>query len=49
MNITVKLLEISMLHNEAKLHSHTVPNKSQQFPFIPPQNEQDALPNLQLS
>ena len=32
-----------------QLHSHTVLNKSQQLPFIPPQNEQDALANLQLS
>ena len=26
----------------------TIPKKSRQFPFIPPQNEQDALANLQL-
>jgi len=32
-----------------QIHSHTIPNKSQQFPFITPQNEQDALANLQLS
>jgi hypothetical protein len=32
----------------AKLHSHPVSHKSRQFPFIPPQNEQDALTNLHL-
>ena len=26
-----------------------IPNKSQQFPSIPPQNEEDILANLQLS
>jgi len=31
----------------AKLPSHSVPNKSQQFPFIPSQNKQDALARLQ--
>jgi hypothetical protein len=33
----------------AKLHSHTIPNKSWQFPLISPQNEQNSLTNLQLS
>jgi hypothetical protein len=33
----------------AQHSSHSVPNKSRQFPFIPPQNKQDALSKLQLS
>jgi len=33
----------------AQLPSQSVPNKSRQLPFIPSQNEQDALSKLQLS
>ena len=47
MNVTGTLLETSMLHNGAQIHSHTFPNKPRQFPFIPPQNEHDAFANLQ--
>ena len=32
----------------AQIPSHTIPNKSQQLPFISPQNKQDALTKLHL-